>query len=65
MKGAGKIKVSILDDRGNKVHIEAITVSGNIVYPLDMSHLPAGKYTVRIINIKGKVEPGIEVKSKF
>ena len=64
MEGAGKVKVSIIDENGIKVHSESIEVTDNIVYPLDMSLMPHGKYTVRITNKGGKVDRVIEVKSK-
>ena len=64
LDGAGRVKVSIYDDWGNKIHGALIEVSDNIVYPIDMSQMPSGKYTVRISNKSGKVDQSIEVKPR-
>jgi len=65
LEGAGKVKISIYDHRGEKVNSQMIEVTEDIIYPIDMSQMPEGKYTLRLTSKRiGKVEQSVEVKRK-
>jgi hypothetical protein len=64
LEGAGKVKISILDENGVKVHGDFVEVTDSIVYPINMSSMPAGKYKVRLATKEGKIDHTVEIKPR-
>jgi len=64
LKGIGKVKISVLDDKGMNLYTDFIKINQNVVYPINMENLPAGKYLVKISNKDGDIEKWVEVNPK-
>lgn len=50
----GKVKVTIYNDKGRIVYTETMRDTENFMRPYNFSRLPAGKYTIELIDSHGK-----------
>ena len=64
LNGIGKVKISILDEKGMSLFTDFIKVNDDVVYPINMSNVPAGKYLVRISNKQEVTEHWVDIKPK-
>jgi len=60
-EGVGDAKVAILDPNGKKLHQRKVHVEGqDVVIPYNLTELPCGEYTVRILTEDEEVEYTVE-----
>jgi len=64
LKGIGKVKISVLDEKGMSLYTDFIKVNEDVVYPINMSQVPEGKYLVRISNKTEVTESWVDIKAK-
>jgi len=62
LKGIGKIKISVLDEKGRSLYTDFIKISDNVVYPINLENLPHGKYQVKISNKEGEIDQWVVVR---
>ncbi|MBS9523029.1 hypothetical protein KI659_03270 [Litoribacter alkaliphilus] len=64
LEGAGRVKVSLYDKEGNRLHTRSVSVKESVTIPYDLSDLPTGAYLIRIENKLEKVDHIIETKNR-
>lgn len=64
LRGIGKVKISVLDEKGMNLFTDYIKINDDVVYPLDMSNVPEGKYLIKISNKEEASEHWVEIKEK-
>lgn len=64
LNGIGKVRISILDEKGMSLFTDFIKVKEDVVYPIDMANVPTGKYLIRISNKKESSEHWVDIKPK-
>jgi hypothetical protein len=61
LKGIGKVKISVLDEKGMNLYTDFIKITNNAVYPINMENLPEGNYQVKISNKEGDIIKWVNV----
>lgn len=61
MEGIGKVRIAVLDEKGVTLHTDIIKVKENVVYPINMSAMPIGRYTIRITNKDGGIDHPVDI----
>ncbi|WP_143960545.1 hypothetical protein [Litoribacter populi] len=64
LEGAGRVKISLYDKEGNRLHCKSLNVKESVSIPYDLADLPRAAYTIRIENRYEKVDHVIETKSR-
>jgi len=64
LKGIGKVKIAILDEKGMNLYTDYIKINENVVYPINMENLPSGNYLVKISNKEGDIEKWVSLSHK-
>lgn len=64
LEGVGRVKVSVLDQKGLVLHCHSLKVKENLMLPINLALLPAGIYTIKIESKESKVEYDIETSIK-
>ena len=57
--GEGKIRLSILDEQGQKIHSESFAGMAGFILPVNFKGLEAGNYTIEIVDNAGRYEEKI------
>jgi len=64
LKGIGKVRISVHDERGMNLFTDFIKINEDVVYPINMTQLPAGKYLVRISNKTETIENWVDIRPR-
>jgi len=64
LNGIGKVKISVLDAKGMNLFTDYIKIKEDVVYPINMSNVPDGKYLIRISNKEEVSEHWVDIKAK-
>ncbi|KEO72426.1 DUF3244 domain-containing protein [Anditalea andensis] len=64
MEGLGRVKILIKDEKGSTIYFTSHKVKENVVLPINLEELPAGKYTIQIKSKDSSIEYPIETIAK-
>lgn len=64
LKGIGRVKISVVDEKGMNLFTDYIKINDDVVYPINMSNVPEGKYLIKISNKEEALEHWVEIKEK-
>jgi len=64
LEGIGRVKISVKDANGLTLSCHSYKIRENVVLPINLESMPAGKYVIRIETKDSKIDYDVETTAK-
>jgi hypothetical protein len=64
LEGIGRVKVSVKNEKGSTLYCISKKVTENMIMPINLESLPAGKYSIRIQTKESSIDYDVETTAK-